>query len=139
MSWQQYQNAKTVAAKYDQRLGVHPDFLQTVGDTTVYDETFYNQTFHVVWGNFGKSMFGPGDFVVFRFTPGALKCVSVHKPATTFSLGELTKVGDDVVFSGNVVWTFSKGSVKDGEPVYWITGTQDGRVVYNYSVVTIRF
>lgn len=140
MSFQQYENAKTVAAKYDQRLGVHQDFLNFVGDSNTYEESFYNRRFHVVWGNFGKSMFGPGDFILFRFTPGHLQCVSIHKPSTLLNLGPLQQSGQDIVFSGDTTWTFSNANVlKDGEPVYWITGTQNGRIVYNYSVVAISF
>jgi hypothetical protein len=139
MSFAQYQNAQTVATKYDARLGVHPDFLQFVGDTTTYDEPFYNDRFHVVWGNFGESSYGPGDYMMFRFTPGALECVSVHKPTTRFTLGQLER-GENTTFSGDVTWTFRPtGHLMGDQPVFWITGRMAGRVVNNYSVVPITF
>ena len=128
MSFAQYVNAKTVAAKYDDRLGVHADFLKFVGDNTQFPDPLQNRKFHVVWGNFGKSMFGPGDFVLFRFTPSTLECVSIHKASTTFPL------------TGDITWTITdSGCVKDGEPVYWITGMRGQTVAYNYSVVPINF
>ena len=139
MSFSTYVNAQTVAAKYDQRLGVHPDFLAFVGDSRVFDESFYNLRFHVVWGNYGQSSYGPGDLILFRFTPGKLECVSIHKSMSTFLLGELQKQ-QNMVFPGDITWTFSPSLFKkDGEVVHWITGKRGDQVLYNYSVVPIRF
>jgi len=140
MSFETYQKAQTVADKYSER-NVHADFLGFINNKEVFSESFFNLKFHVVWGNFGRQSYGPGDFIMFRFTPNGLQCVAMSKPITNFAVGELQK-NQDINFTekDGITWTFSQPVGKHkGENVYYITGTQNGRIAYNYSVVAIKF
>jgi len=163
-----YSNATTTADLYNRPGYTNQDFDQFVSepaidrqdvDVTGLDnstdkkEDFLRQVFstkfHVVWGRFDTFPYGPGNYLMLQLlqTPGqsvpdVLRFSQFGRPEVRRELGPMMNVtGSTIAFSGSsfeVLFRQTEHLYK-GEPVWNLTGTDSGRLVYNYFVVPIRF
>lgn len=163
-----YSNATTAADLYRPHPYYDPDFdafvaepaldpqnvdVTGLSNPTPEKEAFlrevFSKKFHVVYGRFDTFPYGPGNYLMLQLlqTPGqtvpdVLRFSQFGRPEVRRELGPMMNVtSSTIAFSGSsfeVLFRKTEHEYK-GEPVWNLTGTDSGRLVYNYFVVPISF
>lgn len=163
-----YSNATTAADLYDRFPQLHPDFEAFVAEPAIDSATVdvtgldnptpqkeaflrevFSTKFHVVYGRFDTFPYGPGNYLMLQLlqTPGqtvndVLRFSQFGRHEDRRELGQMMNVtSSTVAFSGapfEVLLRKTEHEYKGG-PVWNLTATDSGRLVYNYFLVPITF